>query len=60
MRLTDLLHPDAHGESLEEFPGWPEPRTIPFTRVGAHRLWGVTYRILSPLLPRIVAGEWKL
>jgi len=26
--------------------------------VGPHRLWGATYRILQPLLPRLAAGEW--
>ena len=60
VRISDLLHPDAYGESVEQFPSWPEPVTIAFYHVGSHRLWGATYRILAPLLPRIVAGEWPL
>jgi hypothetical protein len=26
--------------------------------VGAYKLWGATYRILQPLIPRLNAGEW--
>lgn len=58
VRLADLVRPEAHGESVERFPTWPGPRTIEFYRVGPHRLWGVSYRILHPLLPRLAAGEW--
>jgi hypothetical protein len=57
-RLTDLARPEAHGESLERFPGWPEPRRIAFYRIGPHRLWGASYRIFHPLLPRLLAGDW--
>lgn len=60
VKLSDLLKPGAHGESVEQLPSWPKPHTISFYRVGAYRLWGATYRILAPLLPRIVAGEWPL
>jgi 8-oxo-dGTP pyrophosphatase MutT (NUDIX family) len=60
VRVDDLALPDTHGEALEQFAGWPEPRRIPFYRVGPHRLWGATYRILHPLIPRLTAGEWKL
>ena len=60
MRVSDLLRPGVHGESVERFPNWPEPVTIAFYRIGEHRLWGATYRILAPLLPRIAAGEWPL
>ena len=58
--LDDLARPDAHAEEEMSFPQWPEPRVVPFYRVGAHRLWGATYRILHPLLPRLLAGEWPL
>ena len=56
--VAELIRPEAHGESIERFPTWPEPRAIGFYRVGPHRLWGATYRILQPLLPRLAAGEW--
>ena len=29
-------------------------------KVGRHEVWGVTYRILEPLIPRLLAGEWPL
>jgi 8-oxo-dGTP pyrophosphatase MutT (NUDIX family) len=57
--LVDLARPDARGESLEQFPGWPAPMKIEFWNIGPHRLWGLTYRILSPLLPRLLSGEWS-
>jgi 8-oxo-dGTP pyrophosphatase MutT (NUDIX family) len=60
VRLDDLMRPDAHGESMESHSSWPEPRRVAFYRVGPHRLWGASYRIFHPLLPRIVAGEWKI
>jgi 8-oxo-dGTP pyrophosphatase MutT (NUDIX family) len=60
VKLTDLERLEARGESLEQFSGWPEPRRIPFVRIGGHRLWGATHRILMPLIPRLLAGEWPL
>jgi 8-oxo-dGTP pyrophosphatase MutT (NUDIX family) len=59
-RVADLARPEARGEALEQFLGWPSPERIEFCRVGPHRLWGVSYRILRPLLPRLLAGEWPL
>jgi 8-oxo-dGTP pyrophosphatase MutT (NUDIX family) len=58
--LTDLADPLAQGEEWVSWPGWPEPRRFPFIRVGPHKLWGATHRILEPLLPRLLAGEWEL
>jgi hypothetical protein len=45
---------------MERFPQWPDPVRIAFYRVGPHRLWGLSYRILHPVLPRLLAGEWPL
>lgn len=59
LSVADLARPEVHGESMERFAGWPEPRKIAFYRVGPDRLWGASYRILSPLLPRLAAGEWR-
>jgi hypothetical protein len=58
--VHELARPGAHGEELRSFPGWPAPRVTPFYRVGAYQLWGASYRILHPLLPRLLAGEWDL
>ena len=60
VRVGDLLHPDAHGESLERLPALREPQRIAYYRVGSYRLWGASYRILHPLLPRLAAGEWNV
>ncbi len=53
--------------SLAELPGAevrvedaPTERQAPYYRVGEHRLWGATYRLLSPLIPRLLGGEWEI
>ena len=56
----DLVRPEARGEDIAHFPTWPAPRRVPFYQIGPHRLWGASYRILQPLLPRLLAGEWRL
>jgi 8-oxo-dGTP pyrophosphatase MutT (NUDIX family) len=58
--VAELMDAGSRGESIETFPTWPEPVRIEFHRIGPHRLWGATYRILRPLLPRLAAGEWTL
>ena len=58
VRVEDLLSPGIHSSRLAHFDHWPEPREISFYRLGPHELWGATYRIVQPLLPRIVGGEW--
>jgi 8-oxo-dGTP pyrophosphatase MutT (NUDIX family) len=60
VKLSELARPGAHAEEVVQLPGWPAPRSTPFYRVGPHRLWGVTYRIVDPLLPRLLAGEWNI
>ncbi len=59
-RLADLVHADRHGEEMMMFLHWPKPYRVPFYIIGEYRLWGATYRILKPLLPRILAGEWDI
>ncbi|GAC1316357.1 MAG: hypothetical protein NVSMB2_09100 [Chloroflexota bacterium] len=58
--LDDLLRPEAHAIERWQLPGWPEPREIAFYWIGEHKLWGATYNIVEPLLPRILEGEWDL
>ena len=41
----------------EDAPGDPQ---APYYRVGEYRLWGVTYRLLSPLVRRLLSGEWAI
>ncbi len=58
--VEDLALPEAYGESMEKFPHLPEPKLISFYNVGPHRLWGATYRIVTALIPRLLAGEWDI
>lgn len=58
--LADLARPEARGSSVETFPSWPAPQRIHFIRVGDQRLWGASYRIFEPLLPRLVGNEWGI
>ncbi len=60
VRVADLERPRAHGEEMKSFATWKVPRLIPFYRVGRYKLWGLTYRILRPLVPRLLAGEWQV
>lgn len=56
----DLARPEAYGESVEKFDMLPEPIRISYYNVGPHRLWGASYRIVTPLLPRLLDGEWDI
>jgi 8-oxo-dGTP pyrophosphatase MutT (NUDIX family) len=58
--VADLARPSARGASMEKFPSWPEARRIEFFHLGPHRLWGATFRILEPLIPRLMNGDWKI
>jgi 8-oxo-dGTP pyrophosphatase MutT (NUDIX family) len=55
--IDDLAKPEAHGVDMAVSPTWPGPRPIAFFRLGPHRIWGATYRILHPLLPRLRTGS---
>ena len=58
--VRDLARPEAHVDDMPDFPDWPGPRPLPFYRIGPHRLWGATHRILHRLLPRLLSDEWKI
>lgn len=60
VRLSDLTRPGAHEKMIGRFPGSIQAEQISFYRVGTHRLWGLSYRILHPVIPRLVAGEWDV
>lgn len=60
VKLRDLTQPDAHDKMIERFPTWQKAQQVPFYRIGEHRLWGLSYRILQPVIPRLVAGEWDV
>ncbi len=58
--VADLAREDLLGETHERFAGMAEPVRIEFLRLGPHRLWGATWRIVQPLVPRLLAGEWPI
>jgi 8-oxo-dGTP pyrophosphatase MutT (NUDIX family) len=58
--ISRLADPALHGDEVWELPGWPGGRRVEFYCIGPHKLWGVTYRIVQPLLPRLLAGEWDV
>jgi 8-oxo-dGTP pyrophosphatase MutT (NUDIX family) len=60
VKRTDLTRRDAHDKMIGRFPTWEKAQQVSFYRIGEHRLWGLSYRILQPVLARLVAGEWDL
>jgi 8-oxo-dGTP pyrophosphatase MutT (NUDIX family) len=48
VRLDDL-NPATHAVERWQLPEWPEPREIPFYRIGPYKLWGATYRIVESI-----------
>jgi len=60
VRVSDLIAPGAHDKMIDRFPTWQKAEQVPYYRIGAHRLWGLSYRILHPILPRLVEGDWNV
>lgn len=58
--VRDLVRPEVRATGVFQFAGGPDAAPAPFLRVGPYRLWGATLRILDPLLPRLLAGEWPV
>ena len=60
VRLSDLISPGAHDKMIERFPTWQKAEQVSYYRIGEHRLWGLSYRILQPIIPRLVGGDWNV
>jgi len=58
--VADLARPEAEGEGTVDLPGGGTLGRQRFYRVEHYRIWGATYRILQPLLPHLLAGEWPI
>ncbi|GAA4375630.1 CoA pyrophosphatase [Hymenobacter koreensis] len=59
--VPELLAPGTHATEMWQLEGWPRAAEISFYRVaGGHHLWGLSYRIVQQLLPRLLAGEWAI
>lgn len=59
--VAALADPVSRREELLHEPGWREPRRFPGIRLAEeYFLWGLTLRVLEPLVPRLLAGEWEI
>jgi 8-oxo-dGTP pyrophosphatase MutT (NUDIX family) len=58
--VAELADPEARGTEEMEFAAWGTRLAVRVWRVGGHTVWGLTLRILEPVLPRVLAGEWDL
>jgi hypothetical protein len=54
--VSDLWRPENRGETVMALGAWPAPRVVPYIQAGGHRIWGLTYRILEIVLPRLAPG----
>jgi 8-oxo-dGTP pyrophosphatase MutT (NUDIX family) len=54
----ELAPPEAHGWEMRREPAWDRAYSVQTLRLRGHVVWGLTYRILTALLPRLRAGEW--
>jgi 8-oxo-dGTP pyrophosphatase MutT (NUDIX family) len=60
VKLSDLLQSDGPAKMIERFPTWQQPQQVSSYQVGSYRLWGLSYRILQPVIPRLMEGEWDI
>ncbi len=58
--VRDLVAPAAAGQRTMSWAGWTGPRRVPVRLVQGHVMWGLTLRILEPVLTRVLAGEWPV
>jgi len=59
VRVAELADPASAGEQDMEFAEQIRHR-VPVRRVGGHTVWGLTLRILEPVLPLALAGEYAV
>ncbi|HEY1974611.1 MAG TPA: CoA pyrophosphatase [Pseudonocardia sp.] len=60
LAVTDLLDPAVRDEENMHFPTWKVHMRVPVWRIPDHIIWGLTLRILEPVLPRIMAGDYPI
>lgn len=58
--IIDLAKPEFQAEELMRFENWPVPVKVPYYKIGDYKLWGASYGILNPLLPRLLNDEFKI
>jgi 8-oxo-dGTP pyrophosphatase MutT (NUDIX family) len=60
LAVSDLVDPARRGTEKMYYSTWKTSVTVPVWRIDGHPIWGLTLRILEPVLPRVLAGEWPL
>jgi 8-oxo-dGTP pyrophosphatase MutT (NUDIX family) len=60
VKLNDLTRPGAPKKMIDRFSTWTKAEQVSFYQIGTYRLWGLSYRILQPVIPRLAAGEWAV
>jgi 8-oxo-dGTP pyrophosphatase MutT (NUDIX family) len=56
--VRTLADPAARREQMLSFPSWPQPRRVKCIELeDGHLLWGLTLRLLEPVVPRLLSGE---
>lgn len=60
LAVADLADPAAHGTEQMHFAEWDAALTVPVWRVDGHLIWGLTLRVLEPVLPRVLAGAYPI
>ena len=58
--LVELAGAEVLDEDIGSAATAAGPRRTPYYRVKEYELWGLTFRILRGLMPRLLAGEWKV
>ncbi|MFA5912843.1 MAG: CoA pyrophosphatase [Burkholderiales bacterium] len=60
LSLAELIDAEVLNEDDGLQADASAPRRAPYYRVGDDQLWGLTFRILRGVIPRLQAGEWKI
>ena len=54
--IAELERRENRRETIVHYEGWLTPRAFPCIVAGGHTIWGLTYRILERVLPRLASG----
>jgi 8-oxo-dGTP pyrophosphatase MutT (NUDIX family) len=60
LTVTELADAEVLDEDVGLTGDASAPRRTPYYRVGNDQLWGLSYRILHGVIPRLLAGEWNV
>ena len=58
--VEELADPAARRELPFSSQALPDGLLVEGIAIEGHVLWGLTLRLLDPLVPRLLAGEWEL